>query len=126
MPQPRKIQRNLQDTQTQLIARQLKLLRKKRGLTQSELAGKVGLTLNAISAYEAGRVHIVDVTLVDIAKALNVSTDELLGVKITKTAIKDISLRLVKRMNAIDALPEIKKRHVLRVLDDTIKANKRA
>ena len=126
MPQPRKIKLNSQEEQTQLIARQLKLLRKKRGLTQSELANKVGLTLTAIAAYEVGRVHIADVTLVDIAKALNVSADELLGLKIKKSTLDDISLRLIKRMIIIEALPETNKKRVLKTLDDSIKANKRA
>ena len=89
------------------------------------MAEKVGLTQNAIAAYEVGRVHIVDVTLVDLAKALNVSADELLGVKTTKTATKDMSLRLTKRMNAIDKLPEATKKRVLKTIDDCIVANKR-
>lgn len=114
------------EEQTQHIAYQLKFLRKKRGLTQTELAEQIGLTQKAIAAYEAGRVRILDVTLIDIAKVLKVSTDELLGMKSTKTATKDISLRLVKRMNAIEALPEASKKHIIKVLDDSIKANKRA
>ena len=125
MPQPRKIQRNTHKVQTKIIAQQLKSLRKKQGLTQIQLAEKVGLTQNAVASYETGRVHIVDVTLVDLAKALNVSTDELLGVKITKNPIKSLSLRLIKRMYAIEAMPEISKKHILKTLDDSIKANKR-
>jgi len=126
MPQPRKIKRDIHETQTQIIARQLKTLRKKQGLTQVQLAEKVGLTQNAIAAYEVGRVHIVDVTLVDLAKALKVSTDELLGVKTTKVQTKNMSLRLMKRMHAIDALPEPTKKYILKTIDDGIKANKRA
>ena len=122
MPQPRKIKLNSQEEQTQIIARQLKLLRKKRGLTQSELAKKVGLTLTAIAAYEVGRVHIADVTLVDLAKALNVSADELLGLKTKKSTLDDISLRLIRRMVIIDALPEAQKKRIIRNLDDAIAA----
>jgi len=126
MPQPRKIKQIIPEEQTQLIANQLKWLRKKRGLTQTALGEKIGVTQKTIAAYESGNVRIFDITLIDLAKALNVSADELLGIKSTKTVTKDMSLRLIKRMNTIDALPEITKKYVLKVLDDTIKANIRA
>ena len=126
MPQPRKIKRNLPEAQARLIAQQLKTLRKKRGITQAQLAEKIGLTQNAIASYETGRINLVDVTLFDLAETLNASADELLGMKTKKIATKNMSLRLIKRMNAIDALPEPKKKHVLKVLDDTLKANTRA
>jgi transcriptional regulator with XRE-family HTH domain len=126
MPQPRKTQRNLPKAQTQLITQQLKTLRKKRGMTQVQLAEKIGLTQAAIASYESGRIRILDITLIDLAKALNVSTDELLGIKTAKTATKDMSLRLIKRMNAIDTLPEATKKYVIKFLDNTINANIRA
>jgi transcriptional regulator with XRE-family HTH domain len=126
MPTPRKIKQFVPEEQTQRIASQIRLLRKKNGLTQTMLGEKVGVTQKTIAAYESGNVRIFDITLIDLARALSVSIDELLGVKTTKTVTKDMSLRLIKRMNAIDALPEITKKHVLKVLDEIIKANKRA
>jgi transcriptional regulator with XRE-family HTH domain len=122
MPQPRKVQQNNHIHQTRIIARQLKILRKKRGLTQSELAEKVGLTLNAISAYEVGRVHMVDVTLVDLAKALNVSADVLLGIKSIKPDIP-VSRRLMKRIVIVDTFSEYVKKNIIKFLDDTIRIN---
>jgi len=126
MPQPRKIKQPVPEKQISLIANQLRLLRKKRGLTQTELGEKTGITQKAIAAYESGRVRILDVTLVDLAKALNVSTDELLGVKPTKPLTKDISLRLIQRMYAIDRLPASAKKHILKSIDNSIKANRQA
>ena len=126
MPQPRKVQRNLPEVHAQLIAQQLKTLRRKQGLTQTQLAEKIGLTQAAIASYESGRIQLVDVVLFDLAKVLNATTDELLGVKPTKAATKDLSLRLIKRMHTIEAMPEISKKHILKTLDDSIKANKRA
>jgi transcriptional regulator with XRE-family HTH domain len=123
MPKPRKVKPESHDHLAMVIASQLKTLRKKRGFTQTELAMKIGLTQKAVAAYEAGRVRILDITLVDIARALHVSTDEILGMKPAKQAFKDISLRLVKRMNAIDSLPETTKKHILKTIDDSIKAN---
>ena len=123
MPKPRK---SPIQSDTKMLGKNVQTYRKKRGLVQKELAEKIGVTREAVAAYESGRGRMVDVTLIDIAKALSVSTDELLGIKMTKSASKDMSLRLIKRMNAIDALPEPKKKHVLKVLDDTLKANSRA
>jgi len=122
MPTPRKIQQNSHEAQTKIIAQQLKNLRKKRGLTQVQLAEKVGLTQNAIAAYEQGKVHIVDVTLIDIAKSLSVSVDELLGLKKDRTIIPEISLRFLKRILTIERFPEVQKKRILRNLDDAIVA----
>ena len=49
----------------------LRVIRKARGLTQKELAERIGVTTRAIQNYEAGRVPKKDI-LVNIAKALNV------------------------------------------------------
>lgn len=53
--------------------------RKKRGLTQDELASKVNTTKGTISNYENGHSTPPHETLVSIADVLNVSTDYLLG-----------------------------------------------
>jgi transcriptional regulator with XRE-family HTH domain len=107
-----------------MIGRRLQIIRKKRGLTQKKLAEKIGLTREAIAAYETGRVHLMDITLIDLVTVLRVSSDEILGLK--NTIIEEpISRRLVKRMMIIESLPESIKKHILRTLDDIIKANTR-
>ena len=125
MPQPRKIKQPVPEEKTFRIASQLRLLRRKRGLTQTSLGERIGVTQKTIAAYEAGRIRILDVTLIDLAKALEVSVDELLGVKTHKIATKDLSLRLIKRMYVIETMPETAKKHILKTLDDSIKANRR-
>ncbi len=51
------------------------------GLTQRELAGKVGVTAQAVSKWERGS-SCPDISILDeIACALDVSVSELLGVK---------------------------------------------
>lgn len=60
----------------------LKALRVSNNLTQSQLAGQLGLTKSVISAYENGlRMPSYDV-LIQIAKKFKVSTDYLLGVEV--------------------------------------------
>ena len=105
------------------IANQLKFYRKKCGLTQTKLGEIIEVTQKTIAAYETGRIRISDITLVRIANALNISSDELLGINIINDPPKDLSIRILKRLNTIDTFPESTKKYVIRVLDDIIKAN---
>ena len=57
----------------------LKTLRLREGMTQAQLAQKLGLTKSVISAYETGlRLPSYDI-LIHIAKIYSVSTDYLFG-----------------------------------------------
>lgn len=57
----------------------IKFFRKSKGLTQSELSQKVGVTYSTISKYEIDEISIPSETLKKIANVLEVSTDYLLG-----------------------------------------------
>jgi transcriptional regulator with XRE-family HTH domain len=59
------------------IGRQLKLERRRRGLTQSNLAGVCGVTFQQIQKYEAGIVTISAGTLWKLADAMSISVGEL-------------------------------------------------
>jgi transcriptional regulator with XRE-family HTH domain len=113
------------DNHTAFIGKYLQALRKKRGLTQKGLAEKIGLTREAIASYESCRSHLTDSTLIDLAAALRVSTDEILGLKNSAGDTPVISRRWVKRIVIVESLPESIKKHILRTLDDLIKANTR-
>ena len=103
------------------IATSLKEARKKRGLTQSELANLVGVTREAIAAYETGRVRLMDDILISFASALKVSTDEILGVR--KSSESPVSsLRLVKRLQKIENLPPNQQKVLLKNIDMFLKA----
>jgi transcriptional regulator with XRE-family HTH domain len=56
-------------------------IRKKRGLTQKELAEKIGITRSRLSNYEIDRIHLYDELLIRFALALDVSLDYLTGLK---------------------------------------------
>ena len=101
----------------------LQNIRKRRGLTQKELAEKIGLTREAIASYESGRAHILDITLIDLSSVLRVSADEILGLKRGESADTTINRRWSKRLTILDSLPESVRKHILRTLDDLIKAN---
>lgn len=57
----------------------LKILREKNNLSRREIAYKIGVTTSAYTNYEAGYREPNYELLVKISKALDVSTDELLG-----------------------------------------------
>jgi len=81
MPKSGKKQKNTQESRLAAIGKRLQSIRKKRGLTQKELGEKLGLTREAIASYEAGRSHLMDTTLIDLAGILRVSVNEILGLK---------------------------------------------
>ena len=62
----------------------LKTLRLQNGLTQAQVAQKLGVTKSVISAYETGlRLPSYDI-LINISKIFRVSTDYLLGLENTR------------------------------------------
>lgn len=79
----------------------LSKLRKELGLTQEDLAKKIGYTRTAISAWEIGRNEPSYSDIVKIADFFNVSTDYLLGKSNTpnpenETKLEDIYMHLAK------------------------------
>src|SRR3990172_1773146 len=84
-------------------------LRKARGLTQVQLADAMGSTQRAISYYENHASYPPAPALVALAKALRVTTDEILGLKPPKPdpREKDPELRRMwKRFQQVTELPE--------------------
>ena len=59
----------------------LKEIRKKKGITQKELAKKVGLKQSTISGYEIGNSIMNVDTLLKVIDILDCSADELLGIE---------------------------------------------
>jgi transcriptional regulator with XRE-family HTH domain len=124
MSKARKKTRQAVDDRLIRISKCLQTSRKRRGLTQKELGEKVGLTREAIASYEAGRSQLMVTTLLDIAAVLRVSVNEILGLE-RQIAENNMTRRWAKRMSIIESLPISIKKHILRTLDDVIKANTR-
>src|SRR5208283_720066 len=59
----------------------MQAIRKARGLTQVQLAEAAGTTQRAISYYETEAGFPPSPAVIDLARALKVTTDELLGLK---------------------------------------------
>jgi len=124
MPKARKKPRQTTENRLSVIGKRLQVIRKRRGLTQKELGEKIGLTREAVASYEAGRSHLMDTTLMDIAAVMRVSVNDILGLE-HRSAEIPVTRRWAKRMAIIESLPESIQKHILRTLDDVIKANTR-
>lgn len=64
-----------------MLYEKLKQLRLEKGLTQSQLARRLGVSASAVGMYEQGRREPDGAALARMAAVLECSTDELLGVK---------------------------------------------
>ncbi len=70
-----------------------------------------------ISDYERDKLRPYHETVIRFAKALGISTDELLGVKPIKNKGVDLSLKIMRRMRKIEALPAGKQKILLQNID---------
>ncbi len=94
-------------------------LRRDKGLTQVELAERLGVTQPAVSDYENDDIRVPADVVVEIATILGVSTDELLGLKEapTKTASSPKNRRLFRRLQDIEKLPRRDQQALLRTIE---------
>ena len=92
-------------------------LRKAAGFTQQELADTVGVSRRMIAYYEGQTDHPPTTLLPGIARALNVTTDALLGAAPVKKIPKQQDSRLQRRLQQIEKLDAPDKRQVLQLID---------
>ena len=101
-------------------------IRQSRGLTQSDLAEKVGVSQRVIAYYEHAEAQPPGALLVDLAKTLQVSADHLLGLKLPKETKNPKRTRLMKRLQRLEKLPPTDLRFVLKMVDGLIDQRSRA
>jgi transcriptional regulator with XRE-family HTH domain len=99
------------------IGQRIARLRKERGYTQAGLANKIGIIQHLVSDYEKGKLRLYDAMVSRFALALNVSSDEILGLKNGQKDTIRPSLKIIRRMKALEALPPNKQRTILDSLD---------
>ena len=100
-------------------------IRKARGLTQVQLAEAADTTQRAISYYENDPGVPPSSAVIALAKALQVSTDELLGLKpprVDRVQDDPETRRLWKRFQMVTALPEKDQRAVIRLINSLVAA----
>jgi len=92
-------------------------LRKAAGYTQVEFAAEVGITQRMVAYYEAPGAQPPAHLLPQMAQALGVGVDELLGAAPVRRTKKIGNSRLERRLQQIEKLPPQEKRQVLQVID---------
>ena len=80
----------------------LKRLRVQEGLTQQQLADRIGVTKSVVSYYELQERHPSPEVLIKLAAVFHVSTDYLLGIekgeRIDLTGLDEEDIRIVKSL----------------------------
>jgi transcriptional regulator with XRE-family HTH domain len=105
------------------IGQRLARLRKERGYTQVELAEKTGILQTLITDYERDRLRLHAEMVIRFAQALEVSTDELLGLNgATKNGDNGkLSLKILRRVKRIEDLPQSQQKTLLMTIDTFLK-----
>ena len=97
------------------LAEKLKQARKQKGLTQRQLAKKIGADIQRISKYERGVLIPTTEIMVKLSDALDVSLDYLLKNCKNRVTGKIRDTELIDQFIQVDTLPE-KDRHILKAL----------
>lgn len=108
------------------FGKRLTEIRQSRGMTQAELGKAVGVSNRVIAYYEQDDAQPPGAMLVDLARALRVSTDQLLGLKQPKEKTSPRTARLLKRLQKIERLPPTDLRVVLKMVDGLLERNGRS
>lgn len=104
------------------IGEHIARLRKERGITQVEMAERIGLSQSIVSKYESGELRLHAELIVRLAEVFRTSTDEVLGVKsATVSGAAEhggrTEQRLMKKLRQVAQLPERDQRAVLRLIN---------
>jgi len=101
------------------FGKRVALARHERGLTQQELADRIGVTRHMIDYYERRATNVKTEVVVKLAAALNVSTDDLLGRQEVRPKPGPKSL-LRRRLEDIERLPRHAQKQITTVVDALI------
>jgi transcriptional regulator with XRE-family HTH domain len=93
-------------------------LRRDKGITQVELAERLGVTQSVVSDYERDALRLNSELILQLTAILGVSADELLGVaKPTASSAPIKNRRLYRQLQNIDKLPKRDQQALLRTID---------
>lgn len=102
---------------SETLGERLARLRRERGITQVELAEKLGVVQPVVSDYERGELRLHGQLIVELTKVLRVSADELLGLEGEKASPPVRNRRLLRRIQELDRLPKRDQQALLRTID---------
>ena len=92
--------------------------RREKGITQVELAERLGVTQSVVSDYERDALRLNSELIVQLTQILGVSADELLGlVKPAQNNAPIKNRRLYRQLQNIEKLPKRDQQALLRTID---------
>ncbi len=92
-------------------------LRRDRGITQIELAEKLGVTQSVVSDYERDTLRLNSELIVQLTEILGASADEILGLEKASRSERGLSnRRLYRQLQSIDKLPKRDQQALLRTI----------
>jgi transcriptional regulator with XRE-family HTH domain len=109
------------DTGKETFGQRLARIRKEKGYTQVELAEKMGIIQVLVSDYERDKLRPHYDMVARFAHAMEVSADELLGLKPSKSKENTPSLKILRRVKKIEALPLAQQKILLKNIDMFLK-----
>jgi transcriptional regulator with XRE-family HTH domain len=99
------------------IGQRVRQLRKKRGLSQTEVASTLGVHQSLVSEYELGTVRIPATVLAAFGQILKTPLDQLTGLKPLKENGVFKDRRFIRRLERIEKLPKRSKQALLKTID---------
>jgi transcriptional regulator with XRE-family HTH domain len=99
------------------IGRKLREVRQRRGITQVEMAKKLGISQSLYSEYERAELRLHAGLVAGLAKILGSSADELLCLRPSKDNGMPKDRRFMRRLQKIDQLPKRDRQALLGIID---------
>lgn len=104
------------------IGKRISIFRKQQGLSQKELAERIGINRTLLTDYEIGRLHLNDEMIVRLSIALGISSDAILG--LSKSNSKEPDLKITRRLKELENLPPSDQKKILDHIKDLVDKNK--
>ena len=108
------------------IGQRIVSIRTTKGISQAELARRVDTSRRNMCAYEKGERRVPAPLLASIAKSLNITADELLGMTSSPFDGRNWDSKLMKRFEKISSLPEDKRKTLVHIVDTLLADASRA
>jgi transcriptional regulator with XRE-family HTH domain len=105
------------DVERSAFGQRLFNARKARGVTQQELAGKIGITKRMVANYEGDSEGPAVERLTAIAQALNVTVSYLLGESTQKSTEPEVPATLRKHVEKLKNLPPKEQKTIFHMIE---------
>lgn len=102
------------------LGARIALTRKARGLTQVQLAERLGIAQQTLAHYEGGRVRLTIGTLLELAHELETGISDLIGESNSFPAKPGPASRLQQQVEQISRLPRSKQKLASDLLDTVL------